>query len=103
MVTWHGLLTGAGSSLPGAVTLPGVAGARHPVPLYDALAQAALIVFFVRRARSVPFAGFLLWWTLFYGSLIRGAMDLFRSEWQAVGFLTLGQIGALILAGLAGG
>lgn len=96
-----GELYGDVTSLPWAVTIQGVAGLRHPVPLYDALAQAALIVFFVRRARSVPFAGFLLWWTLFYGSVIRFAMDLFRSEWQAVGFLTLGQIGALIMAGLA--
>ncbi len=96
-----GELYGDVTSVPWAVAIPGVAGPRHPVPLYDALAQAVLIIFFVRRARSVPFAGFLLWWTLFYVSVIRFAMDLFRSEWRAVGFLTLGQIGALILAGLA--
>ncbi len=55
----------------------------------------------IRRARSLPFEGFLFWWTLFYTSAIRFAMDLFRSEWRAVGVLTLGQIGALGLAGLA--
>jgi len=93
-----GELYGDVSSLPWAVTLPGVAGARHPVPLYDALAQAALIVFLVRRARFVPFDGLLFWWTLFYVSVIRFAVDLLRSEWRAVGFLTLGQIGALVLA-----
>ncbi len=96
-----GELYGDVTSVPWAVAIPGVAGPRHPVPLYDALAQGAFIVFFVRRARSVPFAGFLLWWTLFYVSVIRFAMDLFRSEWRAVGFLTLGQIGALILAALS--
>jgi phosphatidylglycerol:prolipoprotein diacylglycerol transferase len=93
-----GELYGDVTSLPWAVSIPGVAGARHPVPLYDALAQLVLIAFFVRRARSVAFDGFLFWWTLFYASIIRFAMDVFRSEWRAVGFLTLGQIGAFILA-----
>jgi phosphatidylglycerol:prolipoprotein diacylglycerol transferase len=96
-----GELYGDVTSLPWAATIPGVAGPRHPVPLYDALAQAALIVFFIRRARSIPFEGFLLWWTLFYVSVVRFTMDLFRSEWRAVGFLTLGQIGALVLAALS--
>lgn len=98
-----GELYGDVTSLPWAVAVPGVAGARHPVPLYDALAQVILIGLFVRRARSVPFDGFLFWWTLFYVSAIRFAMDLFRSEWRAIGFLTLGQIGALGLAALAAG
>lgn len=96
-----GELYGDVTFLPWAVTIPGVAGPRHPVPAYDVLAQAALIVFFVRRARSIPFEGYLLWWTLFYVSVIRFAMDLFRTEWRAVGFLTLGQVGALILAALS--
>ncbi len=93
-----GELYGDATSLPWGVTIPGVAGARHPVPLYDALAQVVLIGLLTRRARSVPFDGFLFWWTLFYVSVIRFAMDLFRSEWRAVGFLTLGQIGAFALA-----
>ncbi len=93
-----GELYGDPTSLPWAVTIPGLPGARHPVPLYDALAQLVLIVLFVRRARSIPFEGFLFWWTLFSVSVIRFAMDAFRSEWRTVGFLTLGQIGALGLA-----
>ncbi len=98
-----GELYGDVTSLPWAVTIPGVAGARHPVPLYDALAQVILIGLVARRARSAPFDGFLFWWTLFYVSVIRFAMDLLRSEWRAVGFLTLGQIGALALAALSVG
>jgi len=74
-----GELYGDVSSPPWAVTVPGVPGTRHPVPLYDALAQAVLIGLFVRRARDIPFAGFLFWWTLFYVSAIRFAMDLLRS------------------------
>ncbi len=58
-------------------------------------------MFFVRRARAVPFDGFLFWWTLFCVSVIRFAVDLLRSEWRAVGFLTLGQIGALLLAAVS--
>ncbi len=96
-----GELYGDPTGLPWAVTVPGVAGARHPVPLYDALAQITLIAAFVRRARAVPFDGFLLWWTLFYASIIRFAVDLFRSEWRTVGPFTLGQLGALGLAVLA--
>lgn len=96
-----GELYGDVTSLPWAVTIPGVAGARHPVPLYDALAQVVLLGLLIRRARSVPFAGFLFWWTLFYASVIRFAMDLFRTEWRAVGVLTLGQVGAFLLAAVA--
>src|SRR3989304_4064050 len=58
--------------------------------LYGDLAQGALIVFLVRRARSVPFDGFLFWWTLFYVSVIRFAVDLLRSEWRARGFFAPG-------------
>lgn len=93
-----GELYGDVTSLPWAITIPGVAGARHPVPLYDALAQMVLIGLFIRRARAIPFQGFLFWWTLLYASVIRFAMDLFRTDWRAVGVLTLGQIGALVLA-----
>ena len=96
-----GELYGDVTSVPWAVAIAGVPGLRHPVPLYDALAQVVLIGLFVWRGRSVPFEGFLFWWTLFLVSVIRFAMDLFRSEWQAVGFLTLGQIGALVLAAVS--
>lgn len=96
-----GELYGDITSLPWAVTIPGVVGARHPVPLYDALVQIVLIALFVRRAQSVPFEGFLFWWTLLYVSVIRFTMDLFRTEWRAVGVLTLGQAGALALAAVA--
>lgn len=92
-----GELYGTRTTLPWGVTIPGIPGARHPVPLYDALAQVVLIVVLVRLARAVPYEGFLFWWTLFAASAIRFAMDLFRPEWQVVGALTLGQIGALVL------
>lgn len=92
-----GELFGARTTLPWGVTIPGIPGARHPVPLYDALAQVALIVVLVRLARAVPYEGFLFWWTLVAASVIRFAMDLFRPEWRVVGMLTLGQIGALVL------
>lgn len=96
-----GELYGDVTSVPWAVTFPGVVGPRHPVPIYDALAQVILIGLVIRRARAVPFEGFLFWWTLLSVSVIRFAMDLFRSEWKAVGALTLGQIGALLLAAAA--
>lgn len=96
-----GELYGDVTSVPWAVTIVGVPGARHPVPLYDALAQVVLIALIVRRARSIPFDGFLFWWTLFYASVIRFAMDLFRTEWRAVGVLTLGQVGAFVLAAVS--
>lgn len=85
------------------MTIPGVAGPRHPVPLYDALAQAFLIALLIRRGRTIPYDGFLFWWTLFYASVIRFAVDLLRSEWRTVGILTLGQIGALVLITLSAG
>ena len=96
-----GELYGDVTSGPWAVTFTGVPGARHPVPLYDALAQVILLGVFIRRARVVPFDGFLFWWTLFYASVIRFAMDLFRTEWRAVGPFTLGQLGAFVLAAVA--
>ena len=92
-----GELYGTRTSLPWGVIIPGIPGARHPVPLYDALAQAVLIVALVRLGRAVSHEGFLFWWTLAASSVIRFAMDLFRPEWRAVGMLTLGQIGALVL------
>jgi len=97
-----GELYGAPTSLPWGVTVPGVPGARHPVPLYDALAQALLIAVLVRLARAIPYEGFLFWWTLFTASGVRFAIDLFRPEWQIVGMLTPGQIGALALLALSG-
>jgi prolipoprotein diacylglyceryltransferase len=60
-----------------------------------------LLGVFIRRAKVVPFDGFLFWWTLFYASVIRFAMDLFRTEWRAVGPFTLAQIGAFVLAAVA--
>jgi len=51
-----------------------------------------------RTVRRCLVPGFLFWWTLFYVSAIRSAMDLFRWEWRAVAFLTWGQVGALVLA-----
>lgn len=97
-----GELYGARTPLPWGVTIPGVPGARHPVPLYDALAQVLLIVVLIRLARGLPSEGFLFWWTLAASSAIRFAMDFFRPEWRIVSMLTLGQIGALGLLALAG-
>lgn len=97
-----GELYGTRTSLPWGVTIPGIPGARHPVPLYDVLAQVLLIAVLVQLARAIPYEGFLFWWTLFAASVIRFAMDLFRPEWRLVGMLTLGQIGALVLLAVSG-
>lgn len=92
-----GELYGTRTTLPWGVAIPGIAGPRHPVPLYDALAQVVLIVALIRLARAVPYEGFLFWWTLAASSAIRFTMDLFRPEWRVAGMLTMGQIGALAL------
>lgn len=96
-----GELYGTPTTLPWGVTIPGVPGARHPVPLYDALAQVVVIVMLIRLARAVPYEGFLFWWMLFSSAAIRFVMDLFRPEWRVLGVLTLGQIGALVLLALS--
>lgn len=48
-----GELYGDVPSLPWAVAIPGAASARHPVPLYDALAQVVLIELFIRLAMGL--------------------------------------------------
>ena len=51
---------------------------RHPVPLYDVLAQVVLLAVLVRRARIVPFDGFLFWWTLLWSSVILEGREFHR-------------------------
>ncbi len=98
----NGELYGDVTTVPWAVTFPGVAGPRHPLQIYEMLLAVIILAITLPLARRRKFPGQLFWTVLILVSLGRIGLDLFRSEDRVVGVLTLGQIPAalLLLAGV---
>lgn len=98
----NGELYGDVSTLPWAVTFPGVPGTRHPLQLYEMVFGAIVLTVAVRLARHRAFEGQISWTVIVLTSIGRILLDLLRSEDRVWGVITLGQIPAalLIAAGL---
>jgi phosphatidylglycerol:prolipoprotein diacylglycerol transferase len=76
-------------------TAPGPA--RHPLQIYEMI-FAVIIILWARRIAARPrFAGQVFWSIVVATSAGRVFLDALRSDVRAVGWLTLGQIPALIL------
>jgi len=99
----NGELYGDVTTLPWAVTFPGVPGPRHPLQLYEMLFAALILAVTAPATRRRAFPGQLFWTVLVLTSVGRIFLDLLRSEDRVYGVVTLGQIPAalLIVLGLA--
>lgn len=93
----NGELYGDRTTLPWAVTFPGIAGARHPLQLYEMLLALVILAVTLPLVKRRAFSGQLFWTIVVLTSLGRIALDLLRSEDRVWGALTLGQIPAALL------
>lgn len=96
----NGELYGDPTSLPWAVTFPGVSQPRHPLQLYEMLLAGAILALTLPLTRRRAFSGQVFWTVLILTSIGRILLDLLRSEdrvWRAV---TLGMIPAAVLIAL---
>ena len=93
----NGELYGDPTSLPWAVTFPGVPAPRHPLQIYEMLLALAILAVTLPRTRRRRFSGEPFWLVLVLTSLGRIAFDLLRSEDRVVGVITLGMIPAAAL------
>ncbi len=97
----NGELYGDRTALPWGVVFPTAPdGPRHPLQLYEMLTSAVLFGLVLRWADHRRFAGEVFWKTMVAMSGVRFLLDLLRSEARVVGFLTLGQLAALVLLAL---
>jgi len=102
LVRWgnfmNGELYGDPTSLPWGVVFPTAPGSpRHPLQLYEMATSAVLFGLVLRWVDHRRFPGQVFWQTIVYMSTVRFLLDLLRSEDRAIGFLTLGQLAALVL------
>lgn len=93
----NGELYGDRTTLPWAVTFPGIPGARHPLQLYEMLLALVILAVTLPLVKRRAFSGQLFWTVVVLTSLGRIALDLLRSEDRVWGVLTLGQIPAALL------
>ncbi|MDR7494443.1 MAG: prolipoprotein diacylglyceryl transferase [Armatimonadota bacterium] len=93
----NGELYGDPTSLPWAVTFPGVPGPRHPLQLYEMFFAVLILAVTVPMSRRRAFPGQLFWTVLVLTSAGRIVLDLLRSEDRIYGIVTLGQIPAALL------
>ena len=93
----NGELYGDPTTLPWAVTFPGVAGARHPLQLYEMLLALIILAVTLPSTARRAFPGQLFWLVVVLTSLGRIALDLLRSEDRVWSVVTLGQIPAVLL------
>ena len=94
----NGELYGDPTTLPWAVTFPGVPGARHPLQLYEMTLALVILAVALPRVTRRAFSGQLFWLVVVLTSLGRIGFDLLRSEDRVWGVVTLGQVPALLLA-----
>ena len=94
----NGELYGDRTTLPWAVTFPGVPGARHPLQLYEMVLALIILAITLPRVGRRAFPGQLFWLVVVLTSLGRIGLDLLRSEDRIWGVVTLGQIPAALLA-----
>ena len=93
----NGELYGDRTSLPWAVTFPGVPGPRHPLQLYEMLLAVIILAVTVPRTGRRAFPGEPFWSVLVLTSVGRILLDLLRSEDRVWGIVTLGMIPAAII------
>ena len=94
----NGELYGDPTTLPWAVTFPGVPGARHPLQLYEMTIALVILAVALPMVTRRAFSGQLFWLVVVLTSLGRIGFDLLRSEDRVWGVVTLGQVPALLLA-----
>ncbi len=93
----NGELYGDVTSLPWAVTFPGVPGPRHPLQIYEMIFAACILAVTVPLVRRRRFPGELFWTVVVLTSAGRIALDLLRSEDRIFWVVTMGQIPATLL------
>lgn len=93
----NGELYGDPTTLPWAVTFPGVPGARHPLQLYEMLLAVVILAVTLPVVKRRTFSGQLFWLVIVFTSLGRIGLDLLRSQDRVWGVVTLGQIPAVLL------
>jgi phosphatidylglycerol:prolipoprotein diacylglycerol transferase len=98
----NGELYGDRTSLPWAVTFPGVPGPRHPLQLYEMLLAVIILAVTVPRTGRRAFPGEPFWSVLVLTSVGRILLDLLRGEDRVWGIVTLGMIPAAIIVVLGG-
>jgi phosphatidylglycerol:prolipoprotein diacylglycerol transferase len=77
----NGQIVGTPTDLPWGVKFPGVEGFRHPVTLYEALKNLALIpILLVVRRRCPPGKGMVTAQFIFWYGFLRIFTDLFRDH-----------------------
>ena len=98
----NGELYGDRTSLPWAVTFPGVPGPRHPLQLYEMLLAVIILAVTMPRTGRRAFPGEPFWSVLVLTSVGRILLDLLRGEDRVWGIVTLGMIPAAIIVVLGG-
>jgi len=94
----NGELYGDSTTLPWGVHFPTAPGAaRHPLQIYEMLFAAVILLWARKIAAHRTFEGQVFWTIVVASSVGRVFLDALRSDVRAVGWLTLGQIPALIL------
>lgn len=93
----NGELYGDMTTLPWAVTFPGVPGPRHPLQLYEMVFAVIVLAVTLPMTRRRTFPGQIFWMVLVLTSIGRILLDLFRSEDRVWWVITLGQIPAALL------
>lgn len=93
----NGELYGDPTSLPWAVTFPGVPEPRHPLQFYEMALAALILALTIPRTRRRRFSGEPFWLVLVLTSLGRIIFDLLRSDDRVFGVVTLGMIPAAVI------
>jgi phosphatidylglycerol:prolipoprotein diacylglycerol transferase len=94
----NGELYGNPTTLPWGVRFPSAPDMpRHPLQIYELLLAVIVLVYARRVAEARRFHGQVFWSIVVLSSIGRLAFDAMRSDAQALGSLSLGQIAALVL------
>ncbi len=94
----NGELYGDPTTLPWGVRFPTAPGGpRHPLQIYELLLAVMILIWARTIAANRRFEGQVFWTIVVATSVGRLFLDALRSDVRAVGWLTLGQIPALVL------
>ncbi len=96
----NGELYGDPTTLPWGVRFPTAPSMpRHPLQIYELLLALLIIVYARKIAEARRFDGQVFWTIIVLTSAGRLVFDALRSDAQALGSLTLGQVAAVVLLG----
>lgn len=93
----NGELYGDVTTLPWAVTFPGVPGPRHPLQIYEMIFALIILAVAIPLGRRRRFSGQIFWTVVVLTSVGRIFLDLLRSEERVFWVITFGQIPAALL------